>query len=227
MTKKKQIIKKCSIILFYIVASLYSFCAHFLLLFLAFNIIFSSIPSDYVKECNWNCDEATFETEYCEAYNKKLDELILKYDLSLEREMLVDPEHYVADVMFYLHAEEYEIRFCMLHLSDFGVLYAYFDYYLEDKEDLQNLDLTPQINFMNDFVHFVGYDTKIGKNHFESLYLEMLETDSSASYIYHKDDDYLEGLVSTIGYFVCTYEFETTTYCEFRFKGLLKPLELD
>ena len=227
MAKKKQIIKKCSLILLYIVASLYSFCGYFLLLLLAFVFIFSSIPSDYVKECNWNCDKATFDTEYCEAYNEKLDELLLKYDLSLEREMLVDPEHYVADVVFYLHTEEYEIKFAMLHLSDLGLLFADFEYYLNDKEDLQNLDLTPQINFMNDFVHFVGYDTKIGKNHFESLYLEMLEKDSPASYIYHTDDDYLESLVSKIGYAVYTFEGETKTYCCFRFNGLLKPLELE
>ena len=33
------------------------------------------IPSDYAKASGWDCDQATFETEYIEKYMEKIEEL--------------------------------------------------------------------------------------------------------------------------------------------------------
>ena len=179
------------------------------------------IPSDYQKASGWKCDQATFETEYLEMYVEKIEELEKKYDLNFERNIEIK-DNRILEIR--LSAEEYIIFLKMENYKNMGCLYAKLQLYLKDEQEIDNLDLESHLKFLNDFVHFAGYDTKPDKNNFEYLYKELIKNGSEReSYIYNS----IESLFD-VGYWVGISNREAREdyerYYWFLFKGLLKPL---
>ena len=187
------------------------------------SFIHDSFPSKYVKSSNWNCDLETFQTEYCEAYLEKIEELEKKYDLSIEKEV---ERHDEYNYSIYLMTEEYAIRIVLHENGDFGSIDVYLGQKLDEENKPKDFDFEPVLNFINDFVNFAGYDTKTDKNYFEVLYLGLLESGSTFdSYIYHRDYYTDRVIRNGVGYKLS--KKRTDGSYVFEFNGLLKPLDLD
>ena len=203
-----------------IIGSIFSVAITFwLLVFVAFVVLFitSLPPSDYEKASGWKCDQATFETEYLEMYVEKIEELEEKYDLNFERNIEFKYNHAFE---IRLSAEESFISFEMANGKNMGCLYAKLQLYPKNGQEIEDLDPESHLKFLNDFVHFAGYDTKPDKNNFELLYEKLIENGSEReSDIYNS----IESLFD-VGYRVGISNQEDHEIHWFLFIGLLKPL---
>ena len=198
-------------------------CAGVFTSIFAILVYYNNKLSDYEIASGWNCDQATFETEYVEEYMKKIEELEKKYSLNFGKDFIksddmaneTDYEIYLYDnanmcfVSFYFDIRE---KSCLFS--------AYITLNLSQDHPLEESYVEPAFNFINDFVNFAGYDTKTDKNNFEYLCKELVENNSS-------EESYLYSAIkrsATVGYRAYRYDYNEHKVYRLSFIGLLKPL---
>ena len=190
-------------------------------------------PDEYYLEPGWDCDEQTFNNDYCELYSKKLEELQSLYQLTHENTLEYEDSENSSKLTFNMFCTDYTI---VIKLNSSGSIYA--DLYYYHTEDISsNLDqIITVLSFINDFINYVTYDSITEYNAFEALVHQAIDNENKfASDIYHSDS-----IVGNIGYRVNLNEMNHGYYYmilkdtsiekqsfTFDFHGLLKPLPLE
>lgn len=181
-------------------------------------------PSEYEISSGWDCDQATFETEYVEAYMKKIEEIEEKYSLNFGKKFTKsdDPANDTDyEIYLYDNINRCFVYFCFDIREKSCLFSAYIVLNLSQDHPLEESYIETTLNFINDFVNFAGYDTKTDKNNFEYLYKELIKNGS-------KQETNLYNAIKrskTVGYNAYRYNHRESEVYRLSFIGLLKPLE--
>ncbi len=153
----------------------------------------------YWDDIGWLMEDETFYSEYYEYVDNYLGELKERYQVEYNKETDFSYENSCITILLYNENMTIDITLKNENsLADIWFNLYYWSYNIEELEDYSIQQ--KYVDFSDDFLNKIAYDTITSYNCFETLYFEALNIEDGARYgsnIYHFDD-----FIGNVGYYV-------------------------